>query len=137
MPEAVAEVEGTIEKREERVRAPPEIREQVEAILTQLRDGKVAEVWDGAAPVFQSSTTKDALAALETSRRDVLGLYRRILNVTSSRQNPGQTGASLDALVEYDKAVVAATFGFARVDTRWKLSSYKLVLPKPRVPTSP
>jgi hypothetical protein len=135
MPDTIAQVESTAEKREERVRAPPEIRPLVEATLEQLRDGKVEQVWNAAAPVFTSSVTLAGLVTLEKSRRDVLGVYRRILDVTSSRQNPGQTSASLDALVEYDKGVVSATFGFAREGGTWKLASYKLVLPKPRVPS--
>jgi hypothetical protein len=135
MPDTVAKVESTREKREERVRAPPEIRPLVESILEQLRDGEVEAVWTAAAPVFTSSVTLAGMVTLEKSRREVLGVYRRILDVTSSRQNPGQTSASLDALVEYDKGVVSATFGFARVDGAWKLASYKLVLPKPRVPS--
>jgi hypothetical protein len=135
MPDAIAKVEATTEKREERVRAPPEIRPLAESILEQLRDGKVEAVWNAAAPVFTSSVSLPGLVTLEKSRRDVLGVYRRILDVTSSRQNPGQTGASLDALVEYDKGVVSTTFGFARENGVWKLASYKLVLPKPRVPS--
>jgi hypothetical protein len=134
MPDAIARVEATTEKREERVRAPPEIRPLAESILEQLRDGQVEAVWNAAAPVFTSSVSLPGLVTLEKSRRDVLGVYRRILDVTSSRQNPGQTGASLDALVEYDKGVVSTTFGFARENGVWKLASYKLVLPKPRVP---
>jgi hypothetical protein len=135
MPDTIAKVESTREKREERVRAPPEIRPLVESILEQLRDGQVEQVWTAAAPVFTSSVPLAGLVTLEKSRREVLGVYRRILDVTASRQNPGQTGASLDALVEYDKGVVSATFGFARDDGAWKLASYKLVLPKPRVPS--
>ena len=134
MPEAVVKLESTPQRREERVRAPGEIRERVESVLSMIRDGKLPDVWDDAAPVFQSSVSKAGFAELEKSRRDVLGVYRRILDVTSSRQNPGQTSATLDALIEYDKAVVTGTFGFTRVGDLWKLSSYKLVLPKPRVP---
>jgi len=136
MPPEVAKIEGSQERREERVKAPAELREDAEKILEQLRDGHSDLVWTEAASVFQKAVSQQELRDLEQSRRGLLGVYRRVLHITSSRQNPDQTGASLDALIEYDKAVVTGAFGFARVGGVWKLASYKLVLPMPRVPSA-
>ena len=45
------------------MRAPPEIRPLVEATLEQLRDGKVEQVWNAAAPVFTVHPSNKIAAA--------------------------------------------------------------------------
>jgi hypothetical protein len=54
--------------------------------------------------------------------------------VTAARQNPSRTGASLQLLIEFEKATITGSFEFTKIDDQWKLTFFKLVLPLPRVP---
>lgn len=136
IPEDLIVVATAPEARAERVKAPPEIEALVETILQQSREGKWAEIYDAAAPVFRSSITREEFVALEQERRDTLGPFKKVLSVTRSTQNPSLTGASIDVLLEFSKDVssetVTASFKFAKIDGAWKLAFYKVILPLPR-----
>jgi len=141
LPEKLVAQETSREARDERVRAPPEVRKAAEHVLELSRDGRSGELWDESAPLFQKSVGRGDFERIEAERRAALGRYNRILDETRSASqgatSPGGSAAWLTALVQYDTANVSTSFGFSWVDNSWKLSSYVVVLPMPRAPRSP
>lgn len=153
LPDDLIAKETSAEARENRVKAPPEIRTAAEQILELSRDGKSDMVWDAAGKFFQTTVTKPDFVRLEAERRLALGRYIRIVDETKSEQqdkplqpppgapqsatSPGGKGAWLICLVQYENAIVSTTFVFEYVDDAWKLWSYVVVLPMPRAPRLP
>jgi hypothetical protein len=111
-----------------------DVRDAAETILEELRDGKAGEVWDAAGDIFREQETRAKFAAIQDEHREVLGAYKRILNVTEAKVIGG-TSATFDVVVEFDRSSgVRVVFGFER-DTKaapWRLRSFKLVVPMPR-----
>lgn len=104
------------------------------AMLEQLRDGRAAEVWDGATPHFQQQEEKARFVALQTQNAATLGEYRRIIAVPEAKIYGGNS-AVFDTLLEFTRSQgVRAIFGFYRVTRTdpWRLRSFKLVMPLPR-----
>jgi hypothetical protein len=126
---------ATQAEREARVKGPAEeLRAAAQKILEQSARGEVDAIWNQAALGFQQSIALPNFRETEADRRKVLGPFRRILNVTAARQNPSRTGASLQLLIEFEKATITGSFEFTKIDDQWKLTFFKLVLPLPRVP---
>jgi hypothetical protein len=134
----------TREQREQRVaackdngnRRTCDVRDRVETILEQLRDGNTGKIWDEAAPVFQQAESRDRFIELEQEHAFVLGAYKRVLRVTEARTGIGGTSATFDCVVEFERASgVRTIFGFERTakTSPWQLTSFKLVVPMPRV----
>ncbi len=125
----------TQEQREARVQGPEqELRAAAQQILEASAREDIDAIWNQAALGFQQSIALHNLRQVEADRRQVLGPFRRILHVTSARQNPKRTGASLQLLIEFEKATITGSFEFTKIDDAWKLTFFKLVLPLPRVP---
>jgi hypothetical protein len=126
---------ATEAEREARVKGPAdELRAVAQQILEQSARGDIDTIWNQAALGFQQSIALPNFREIESDRRKVLGPFRRILDVTSARTNPSRTGASLQLLIEFEKATITGTFEFTKIDDTWKLTFFKLVLPLPRVP---
>jgi hypothetical protein len=126
---------ATQEQREARMKAPEEeLRAVAQQILEHSARGEIEAIWNQAALGFQQSIALDNFRETEADRRKVLGPFRRILHVTNARQNPSRTGASLQLLIEFEKATITGTFEFTKIEDVWKLTFFKLVLPLPRVP---
>jgi hypothetical protein len=126
---------ATQKQREARVKGPQdELRAAAQEILELSAKGEVDAIWNQAALGFQQSIALPNFRETEADRRKVLGPFRRILDVTTARQNPSRTGASLQLLIEFEKATITGTFEFTKIDDAWKLTFFKLVLPLPRVP---
>ena len=83
---------------------------------------------------FQQGIKLQTFKQVEEHHRNVLGSFRRILDVTWARQNPNRTSASLSLLIEFEKATITGSFGFTRIQDTWKMTFFNLVLPLPRVP---
>ncbi len=138
VPLAVAAAASTDAMRARRVRGPEaELKRAAEEILILSAQEDYAGIWNRAAVGFQQSITKENFRETESDRRKVLGPFLRILNVTSATQNPNGTGASIQLLVEFEKATITGGIDFTKIDDVWKMTRYKLVLPLPRVPAWP
>jgi hypothetical protein len=137
------ELKITQAQREERVKAcrdPMDLKhcdvhQAADAILQKLRDGRADEVWDQATSVFRQQEPKAVFVQLQREHQAALGGYRRIIAVTEAKVIGG-TSATFDTLAEFERASgVRTVFGFYRrgkLDA-WRLSSFKSVLPMPRV----
>jgi hypothetical protein len=113
-----------------------DVRDRAETILEELRDGDAGRVWDEATPLFQQQESRARFVELQGEHSDVLGAYRRVLRVTEARTGIGGTTATFDAVVEFERSSgVRVVFGFERTAkaTPWQLTSFKLVVPMPRV----
>jgi hypothetical protein len=130
-------------QREERVKAckdPMDVKhcdvhQTADAILRQLDAGRADQVWDEATAVFQQQEPKTKFIQLQLEHLAALGSYRRIIAVTEAKLMIGGTSATFDALSEFEKASGARTvFAFFRRGKldRWRLRSFKVVLPMPR-----
>jgi X-X-X-Leu-X-X-Gly heptad repeat protein len=130
-------------QREERVKACKDpmdlkhcdVHQAADAILVQLKDGHADDVWENATPVFQKQEQKAKFVQLQLEHLGALGNYRRILRVSEAKVIGG-TSATFDTVAEFDKASgVRTVFGFFRRSKLdpWKLRSFKIVLPMPRV----
>lgn len=129
-------------QREERVKACKDpmdlkhcdVHQAADAILQKLENGHADQVWDEATPVFQQQEPKAVFVQLQAEHVAALGGYRRIIAVTEAKVIGG-TQATFDALAEFERASgVRTVFGFYRRSKtdRWKLRSFKMVLPMPR-----
>ncbi|HEX4452244.1 MAG TPA: hypothetical protein VH143_15310 [Kofleriaceae bacterium] len=113
-----------------------DVRDRAETILEQLRAGNAGDVWTDATPVFQQQESRDRFIELQQEYAIVLGSYKRVLRVTEARTGIGGTSATFDCVVEFERASgVRTIFGFERAakTTPWQLTSFKLVVPMPRV----
>ena len=134
IPEALVETAKKLQSTE-RFEAPAEVMTQVRRILEQERDGKAALIYDESEPVRKSVGELHVLQGLVAKRRERLGSYERILDVLKTSQNPGQSGSTVVVTVQYTKEITVVTFNFTKNDEgNWKLLTYKVVIPVPRVP---
>lgn len=130
-------------QREERVKAckdPMDIKhcdvhQAADAILQKFNQGQADQIWDGATPVFQQQEPKAKFVQLQLEHLAALGSYRRIIAVTEAKVIGG-TSATFDTLAEFEKASgVRTVFAFYRRSKLdpWRLRSFKIVLPMPRL----
>jgi hypothetical protein len=130
-------------QREERVKAckdPMDVKRcdvhhAADAILRQLDAGRADQVWDEATAVFRQQEPKAKFIQLQLEHLAALGGYRRIIAATEAKLMIGGTSATFDALAEFEKASgVRTVFAFYRRSKldRWRLRSFKVVLPMPR-----
>jgi hypothetical protein len=113
-----------------------DVRDRAETVLEQLRDDKAGDVWDQASGVFQQQESRAQFVELQQEHGAMLGSYLRVLRVTEARTGIGGTSATFDCVVEFDRSSgVRVVFGFERKSKAqpWQLSSFKLVVPMPRV----
>lgn len=135
IPESLVDKAKELQSKE-RFEAPVEVMEAVNRILEQERDNKGAEIYNQAAEPFkQSIGSVTVFEELLAKRRRRLGPYQRILDVLKTGQNPGQSSAKVVVTVQYAREITVVTFNFIKDDdANWKLVTYKVVLPVPRVP---
>jgi len=131
-PALMAEV-GTDAARRDRVAANrEEAKALVDGVLKLSAAGDYDTIWNQAAPVFQASVTLEDFRSTEVDRLASLGSYLRVLSITSAKITPGQTGMSVDCLLEFaPNRVIRGSFEFAKLDGQWRLTLYKLVSPLP------
>lgn len=127
---------GTEQARRDRVAAnPEESKRLVDDILQLSAKGDYDAIWNAAAPAFQQSITLDAFRRTEAERHAALGAYVRVLSITSAKITPGQTGTSIDCLLEFaPNRVIRGAFEFTKISGTWRLTFYKLVNPLPSTP---
>ncbi len=120
-----------------RSEGPPELVPLAEATLRRIAADDTDGVRAGADPLFQGAVSKAVFADLEATRRKALGKFVAVYGVISNRQSPSRQSADLVLLVTYDRAQTTVNFSFRKqADTgTWKLTSYKPILPAPRVPS--
>ncbi|HMG54606.1 MAG TPA: hypothetical protein VK601_14010, partial [Kofleriaceae bacterium] len=112
-----------------------DVLQAADAILRKLEGGHADQVWDEASPVFQKQEQKAKFVQLQLEHFAALGSYRRIIAVTEAKVIGG-TSATFDTLAEFEKASgVRTVFAFYRRSRleAWRLRSFKIVLPMPRV----
>ncbi|MCE9572446.1 MAG: DUF4019 domain-containing protein [Deltaproteobacteria bacterium] len=120
-----------------RSEGPPELVPLAEAVLRRIAAGDTDGVRADADALFQGAVSKAVFADLEATRSKVLGKFVAVYGVTSNHQSPSRQSADLVLLVTYDRAQTTVHFSFRKqADTgTWKLTSYKPILPAPRVPS--
>jgi hypothetical protein len=140
LPPEIARIETAEDKRLARVQGDPIVIVDALGVLLRLQKGDTDGVWNDAADVFKTAVSMKDLGALEQTRRKEIGKFARIVDVTSNKKSPSETGDSLDMLLEYDaadKPILSVHFEFSRLDQYrpWSLASYKPIMPMPRVPS--
>lgn len=134
--ELIGEVTSA-EARDERSRGDePMLLGMVSTILTQWSSGEVDRVWHEAAPAFQQGIPLESFRRTEADRLQTLGKFQRILSVQSARRSASGSGTSIECVIEFANATIKGSFSFSTVDGDvYRLTSYRLVLPLPRIPT--
>jgi hypothetical protein len=97
LPDDLIAKETSRAARDERVKAPPEVRVAAERVLELSRDGTAGEIWDTAAPLFQKTVSRADFERIEAERHAALGRYQRILDETKSMSQPTDAGSGSDA----------------------------------------
>jgi len=116
------------------LRSKCDVRDAAETILELIRDRRADEVWDGANDIFKQQESRARFIQIQEEQRQVLGSWKRILNVTDARAIAGLT-ATFDLVCEYERSSgVRVEFDFTRTSKfeRWKLARFKVTLPMPR-----
>ena len=135
VPESLVKLVGTDEARRDRVAGNrAELQALVEDILKKSSAGDYDGIWNAAAPGFQQSISLEDFQRTEAERHATLGAFGRVLNVTSAKINPSQTGTSIDCLVEFANYTLKGSFEFTKIAGTWRLTFYKLVMPLPHSP---
>lgn len=137
VPKELESVVASPQARAERVKAPPAVMKIAASLLARSNpvDGKL--VWAEASPAFRESVPLPVFLELLAKRERVLGTYERIVDVIEAGQNPSQSGATLVVVVQYSKMRTTATLSFQQLDESWQLSTYKVIIPVPRIPGTP
>lgn len=115
-------------------RSKCDVRDAAETILEMIRDNRAGEVWDGANDIFKQQESRPRFIQIQEEQRQVLGNWKRILNVTDARAIAGLT-ATFDLVCEFERSSgVRVEFDFTRTSKfeRWKLARFKVTLPMPR-----
>ena len=136
LPEELIAIETSQEARKARVSDPVEvaaINAAARAVVQHLHDDHPDVVWAEASKTFQATIGQADFARVEQERRAVVGPITRYLDTTFAQTNPSKSGATVVALVEYERAVATTRFGFERLAATdgWRLTSYKVILPMP------
>jgi hypothetical protein len=118
---------AALEAQEERLRAPDEVIDLVHSILEGVREGRAAEVHEGASPAFKGAVTVEEFKGVVLSDQAGLGNFLRVLAIVSSAMSPNRDRARVQALLEYEKAKTTGTFEFMRVHGAWRLLSFKII----------
>jgi hypothetical protein len=129
IPPDLQEKADALAAQEARLRAPDEVIDLVHSILQGVREGRAAEVHEGASPVFKGSVTLDEFKNVLQSHQAELGNFVRVLAIISSAQSPDRDQARVQALLEYEKGKTTGTFEFMRIDASWRLLSFKVIIP--------
>jgi hypothetical protein len=130
VPDAIA---SNKQERTERSTARPDeiaaLQAAIEAALVHSAKDEIDALWAEASPAFQQAISVEDLRVTERDRRAALGPFDRVLDLRGVRLNPGRNAASLIALLQYQKATITGSFELSRIDDRWRLVFYKLVMP--------
>lgn len=114
--------------------APSEVLTRFREILALGSDGQGGRVYDESAPPFQEAVNRDVFLALLKQRERALGGYVDIADIVSAEQNRGRNRAKVVARVQFARAESEVTMGFARIDDIWRMTYYKVMIPRPAVP---
>jgi hypothetical protein len=119
--------------------APSEVVELTRTTLQRLAEGKVADVYAGAHPYFKSAVTLDRFVELVEKRTREMGKFVRIIDFTKTGKNErvANQHAWVTAVIEYTRATTTGSFDFINDDGTWRLSTFKIDIPPPEVPTRP
>ena len=136
VPEDLIAVVGSKEARLQRVTGDVKVfMPLVEDVLTRLFTGRVYEVWIDSALQFQQTMGVTPLQRTVDGWKQTLGGFKRVVGMPPPRLNPGQSGANVDALIQFENATIKGSFQFTKIDNQWRMWGIKLVLPLPPLPT--
>jgi hypothetical protein len=127
IPPDLEEKAEVLKAQEERLGAPDEVIDQVHSILAGVREGRAAEVHEGASPAFKGAVTVEEFQAVVQSDQAGLGNFVRVLAIISSAMSPNRDRARVQALLEYEKSKTTGIFEFMRVHGAWRLLSFKII----------
>jgi len=117
-------------------RAPKKVIKNVSTLLTEIYKKKEgAKVYSEAAKILQDSLTEKDFLTLFSEREELMGKYKRVLDVPKSFTNKRGNKCYVKVLLEYEKGNTLANFHFLMVDSTWKLLHSKIMLPLPKVKT--
>jgi hypothetical protein len=120
---------SALEAQADRLKAPDEVIELVRSVLQGVREGRAAEVHEGASPAYKGIVSIESFNAMLQSHQAELGNFVRVLAIISSARSPDHDRARVQALLEYEKSKTTGTFEFVRIGADWRLLDFKIVIP--------
>lgn len=120
-----------------RSEAPAEVLAMVDAILSDMRDGKVAEVHAAAHETFRETVSFQQFDTRHKVRQREMGSYVRMLDATSHGRDEDSKKAWVTAVLEYTKTQTIGTLDFWKDGDTWKLSRFVIQIPEPTIPRRP
>jgi hypothetical protein len=129
IPDELEAKAAALEAQAARLQAPKEVIDLVRAILQGVREGRAAEVHEGASPAYKGIVSIDSFKAMLQSHQAELGNFVKIVAVISSARSPDRARARVQALLEYEKTKTTGTFEFMRIGTDWRLLDFKIIIP--------
>jgi hypothetical protein len=109
----------------------PDFRPNAEAILVELGNGAIDEVYEQASPRFQEMVRKERFSDDMTDMAQTVGKFREITSVNDSLVTTGPTGriGRVSLTVRYDKATCKVSVSLHYDQDRWKLLGIGVELP--------
>lgn len=116
--------------------APPEVLAAVREVLELTGKSDAAAIHAMAAQSFRDTLSVAELSRVLATRREVLGEFVEIREVTDSQQNRARTRSTVKALVAFRKRESEVTMRFLWLDGAWRLTFYLVKLPRPDIPAT-
>lgn len=119
--------------------ADPVLREEVLAVLEDVRDDDGALVYRRASAALRAKGDESAFLEKLAKQRAVLGKFVRVISWVRSGEDKSGRRARVYAVIEYEQASASGTFEF-RLEQRegeqpsWVLDAYRVVPPEPVLP---
>ena len=121
-----------------RLSAPLAVVEKTKEIIERLAKGQSDEVYDGASKVFRDGTTKEKFGITAKAHIRALGKLKGLGEITDTAQNESKNSAHVDATLVFSNKTTNLDIHFYREeDSEWRMSSYKVFLPQPKIPPKP
>jgi hypothetical protein len=116
--------------------APPEVLAALREILEHTGKNDAAAIHGMAAQSFRDTISLAELTRVLAKRREVLGDFVDIREVTESQQNRARTRSTVKARVAFRNHESDVTMRFLYLDDAWRLVFYAVELPRPDIPAT-
>jgi len=122
---------------------PEGLRLIADELFLALSKGRGKEVYAAADQEFRDSISEARFLGSLDSEQKELGAFRRIIAEVNTGQTADKRRVRLYLLVEYDRSKTTATVEFVREgdpegdggeSPNWRLTSYRLLMPRPLLP---
>ncbi|MBT8494710.1 MAG: DUF3887 domain-containing protein [Deltaproteobacteria bacterium] len=108
-----------------------DLRPQSEALLSQIADGKAAEVYAGGSPTFQELMLAERFVEIAETMNETLGPFVRTIDVLDSQLIDGASGRTARVVLrlKFKKATTTGQFSYQKLGGKWRLLGLSVKVP--------